>query len=302
MLKHRGMNGGASRSCAAVVLHLPDPEILGRLAAGLRRHRLIAVANGPLAPAARAVLTGLDLRLIENQANLGLAAGLNAATRAAAEEGFDHVLLLDQDSEPPPGLIEALTARADALASAGRPAAVVAPRLLPPDEGNYRPIRYAWRGRAQADELAAVDFAPTSGSLTSLAAYAEIGPFREDFFIAGIDIEWGFRAWDRGWGSYVATDLTMLHRWGEAASPEEAATPQILRHAPVRNYYYTRNLVATARLPYVPALWRARSFMSLAVQIGLLALRGAPSSLRPVRAGLRDGVRGRMGPAPAGLV
>jgi len=301
MVEHRGMYSGASLSCAAVVLHRPDPEILGRLAAGVHGYRLIAVANGPLSPAAQAALAGVDLRLIRNERNLGLGAGLNVATRAAAEEGFDHVLLLDQDSEPPPGLIKALTVRADALAQAGERVAVLAPRLLPPAEGNYRTIRYAWRGRARAGGLVPVDFAPTSGSLTSLAAYAEIGPFREDFFIAGIDVEWGFRAWSRGWSSYVATDLAMPHRWGEAASPEEATTPQILRHAPVRNYYYARNVVATARLPYVPALWRARSCVSLVAQIGLLALRGAPSSLRPVRAGLRDGVLGRMGPAPAGL-
>ncbi|WP_160937389.1 glycosyltransferase family protein [Teichococcus coralli] len=301
-MEHRGVKGGASLSCAAVVLHRPDPEILGRLAAGLRGHRLIAVANGPLAPSARSALGKVDLRLIENERNLGLGVGLNVATRAAAQEGFDHVFLLDQDSEPPQGLIRALTARADALARAGERAAVLAPRLLPPAEGNYRPIRYAWRGRTQVKGLAPVDFAPTSGSLTRLAAYAEIGPFREDFFIAGIDVEWGFRAWSRGWSSFVATDLAMPHRWGEAASPEDAATPQILRHAPVRNYYYARNVVATARLPYVPALWRARSCVSLVAQIGLLALRGSPSSLRPVRAGLRDGVLGRMGPAPTGLV
>ncbi|HEY5796503.1 MAG TPA: rhamnosyltransferase, partial [Bosea sp. (in: a-proteobacteria)] len=165
----------------------------------------------------------------------------------------------------------------------------------------YKPIRYEWRGKSRADGLAAVDFAPTSGSLVSVAAYVVIGPFRDDFFIGGIDVEWGFRAWDRGWASYVATDLAVPHRWGEAASQDELGKPQILRHTPIRNYYYARNVIAVARLRHVPLRWRIKSCAGLAAQTGLLALKGPPGSLTPVRAGLSDGFKGRLGPAPAGL-
>jgi rhamnosyltransferase len=286
-----------ARACWAVVLYRPDARLLARLAAGIGGRRLIAVGNGPLEPAARAALVGTDVRVISHASNLGLAVGLNAAMRAAAEEGFAQVLLLDQDSEPFAGMIDSLLARAQALADSGERTGVVAPRLTPPAEGNYRQIRYAWRGdHRRGDGLAAVHFAPTSGSLMSIAAYDEVGPFRDDFFIDGIDVEWGFRAWSRGWGSYVALDLDMPHRWGETASAHDAAKSQILRQAPVRNYYYVRNVVATARLSHVPSAWRVRSCVSLAAQIGLLMLRSAPGARLPAFVGLRDGLVGRMGP------
>lgn len=298
----RGMTDGAGRNgderarvCAAVVLYRPDPALLRRLVAGVAGLRLIVVANGPLAPDAGRALAGADLRRVDFSINVGLGAGLNAAARMAAEEGFSHALMLDQDSEPGAGLSAALAREAARLGKAGRRAAVVAPLLTPPE--GYRAMRYAWRKgeRGTGDGLAAVDFAPTSGSLLDLAAYADVGPFRDDFFIAGLDVEWGFRAWARGWGSYVAKGLAMPHRWGEA---DAADRPQILRHAPIRNYYYARNVLATARLAHVPLAWRAKSCATLAAQIALLAARGAPGALAPVRAGLRDGALGRMGPAP----
>lgn len=287
---------GDPRACAAVVLYRPEPVLLARLAQGLAGRRLIAVANGPLDAAAAQALAGADLRLVAFARNVGLGAGLNAAVAAAAEEGFSRALLLDQDSEPGPDLIPALERAAEALAAQGERAAVVAPLLTPPD-ASWRPMRYAWRGVAPRAEPAPVDFAPTSGSLLDLAAFAEVGPFRADFFIAGLDVEWGFRAWSRGWGSYIVRDVAMPHRWGE---PGEAGRPQILRHAPLRNYYYVRNVIATARLPHVPAAWRARSCATLAAQLAVLALKGERGALRPARAGLRDGLAGRLGPAPEG--
>ncbi len=290
-----------ARACAGVVLYRPDKALLARQAEGLRGLRLFAFANGPVDAEALAALAPTDLHLIESEENVGLGRGLNVVMETAASEGFTHVMFLDQDSEPPRDLLDRLTSRCTALEELGEKIAVVAPRLVPPQEGFYKPIRYEWRRGGNGRDLAALDFAPTSGSLVSLAAFEAVGPFRDDLFIAGIGVEWGFRAWNRGWGSYLATDLVMPHRWGEAVSAEELGKRQILRHAPVRNYYYARNVIATALLAHVPLRWRLRSCLALAAQIGLLALKGVPGSLRPVRAGLADGVKGWLGAAPASI-
>lgn len=287
-----------ARVCAGVVLYRPDKALLARQAEGLRGRTLFVFTNEPIDTESVTALAPTDLRLICSEENVGLGHGLNIITEAAAREGFSHIMLLDQDSEPSPNLLDCLLTRALSLEEQGERVAILAPRLVPAAEGFYKPIRYEWRGSIRSDGLFALDFAPTSGSLVSLAAYAAVGPFRNDFFIAGIDVEWGFRAWDRHWGSYLATDLAMPHRWGESVNENEMGKPQILRHAPLRNYYYTRNVVATAQLPHVPLRWRIKSFAVLAAQIGLLALKGPPGSLKPVHAGLVDGFRNRLGPAP----
>ena len=298
----QGVLQRGGRACAAVVLYQPERTLLARQAEGLRDCPFFAFANGPVDTKTIEALAPTELRFLSSSDNVGLGRGLNAVMEAARREGLTHVMLLDQDSEPPPGMLETLTERSLDLERRGEKIAVLAPRLVPPSEGFYKPIRYEWRGRHRADGLAAVDFAPTSGSLVSVAAYTEIGPFRDDFFIAGIDVEWGFRAWERGWGSYVATDLAVTHRWGEGVNQDELGKPQILRHTPMRNYYYARNVIAVARLRYVPLRWRIKSCAGLAVQIGILALKGPAGSLSPIRTGLSDGFKGRLGPAPAAAV
>lgn len=288
-----------ARACAGVVLYKPDRTLLAKQAEGLRGRVLFVFANGPVDAAVVTALAPADVRLICSKENVGLGQGLNAVTNAAVQEGFSHIMLLDQDSEPELDLLDRLTTRSLELEERGEKVAILAPRLVPPSEGFYKPIRYEWRRSLRGGALAAVDFAPTSGSLVNLAAYAEVGPFRDDFFIAGIDVEWGFRAWGRGWGSYLATDLEMPHRWGEAVSANELGKPQILRHSKLRNYYYARNVIATARLAHVPLRWRTRSCFALAAQIVVLAVQGTSGSLKPVWAGLVDGLRGRLGSAPA---
>ena len=290
---------GGPRACAGVVLYAPDPVLLARQAEGLAERPLFVFVNGPVEDQAVSALAKAGLRVIRSETNVGLGRGLNAVTEAASREGFSHILLLDQDSEPPPSLLDQLTARS-AIVESQEKVALLAPLLVPPEEGFYKPIRYERREAARADGLVPLDFAPTSGSLINLEAYSAIGPFRDDFFIAGIDVEWGFRAWDRGWASYLAPDLAMAHRWGEAVSADELGKPQILRHSRLRNYYYARNVIATARLAHVPWRWRAKSCAALAAQIAVLATKGAGGSLAPLRAGLLDGWRGRLGSAPAG--
>jgi rhamnosyltransferase len=296
-------DAGSGASAAGVVLYNPDPVFLANQMAGLADVALFAFLNGPIDPSALAAMRAVKphgIRIIESDRNVGLAQGLNAIAQAAAAAGFRRLLLLDQDSEPPAGMVGHLDRRAAALAGEGRRAALVAPMLVVPPEGGYKPLRYAWRERPQPDGVCAVDFAPTSGSLVDLEALAAIGPFRDDFFIAGIDVEWGFRAWSRGYGSYVDSALAMTHRWGEESGRFGTLLPQIMRSSPLRTYYYARNVVATSKLAHVPMRWRLASGVRLAGQFGLLAATGRGDALRAIGAGVRDGLADRLGQAAEG--
>ncbi len=295
-----------ARVPAGIVVYQPDTEILGRL---LRRlepggRRILIFVNGPLDDRADELLARIPAaRLIRSEENIGLGAGLNAVTDAAIGESFSHIMLFDQDSEPSADLPELLLARWTEETAKGCRLAVVGPKLVPPVRGHYRQIRYAWRSGAGNATLAPVHFAPTSGSLVCLAAFTAIGRFRDDFFIGGIDVEWGFRAWSRGYGSVIARDLTMAHRWGEAATPEAARTPQILRQSGLRLYYYVRNAMYSLRLPFIPLSWRLRYALRMGAQITYLMIhgRGLRKTVAILSAALRDGMAGRLGPASPGL-
>jgi rhamnosyltransferase len=287
---------------AASVLYRPDAAQLNALLRALDREgrHLFLFINGPLEEIIESEIAGLaNAHVIRSTENIGLGAGLNAVCEAAGAEGFAHILLFDQDSAPEPGLAGALFLRFSALEGRGDRPAALGPLLITPPEGNYRPVRYFWRQRAAGT----VDFVPTSGSLISLTAWRAIGPFRADYFVGGIDVEWGFRAWRFGYACVVAQDIRMVHRWGAGETDAQRSAPQILRQSDVRTYLYLRNAVDCMRLPHIPRKWKGRFALTLLTQIGvLLSARGFGASTRGlVWRALRDGWRDELGPPPRDL-
>ena len=76
-------------------------------------------------------------------------------------------------------------------------------------------------------------------------------------FIGGIDVEWCYRAWAKGWACAVADDITMEHRWGEDDRGDKVGS-QFLRQSPDRLYYYLRNAADGLRLSHMPVRWKRR--------------------------------------------
>ena len=291
---------------AASVLYQPDALLLEALLSALARRgrRLFLFVNGSIDAPSERLISALPNVSIERSAeNVGLGAGLNAVVGSADREGYSHLVLFDQDSAPDENLCEALMRRFEALDQPSRPLAALGPRLAPPAEEGFLPIRY-WRRRPAAGlPPGAVDFLPTSGSLISLAAWRRVGPFRADYFIGGIDVEWGYRCWASGLASVVSDDIVMAHRWGHAGASEGGREPQILRQDDTRLYYYFRNAADGLRLAHMPARWKARQIATLAVQLPLLltSRRFARRTFAVIFRAFGDGWRGRLGPAPDDL-
>ena len=292
---------------AAVVLYKPNAKVLDQLLSSIdqNRRRLFIFANGTLDAGIEARLEALtNSRLIRSAENVGHGQGLNASVEAAREEGFDTIALFDQDSTPEPDIIERLSDRYVIMMRGYQQIAVLGPLLVAPPGENFLPLKYLWRTSDLKAPDRAADFIPTSGSLVSIRAWTTVGPFRSDYFIGGIDVEWSLRAWSRGFMCAVATDLLMVHRWGRAVSAAEAHKPQILRQSDTRNYYFFRNAVDCLKLPYIPLLWRLRYAAILSAQIALLLYNRR--FLSPLRAlllrAIADGWKGRFGPMPSDIM
>ena len=293
---------------AATVLFRPDAKLLRQLLSTLEGDgcRVFIFVNGSLDEPAEAILSELNnASITRSEENAGLGYGLNSVMNTAMSEGFSHVLLFDQDSTPEAGLAQRLMARAACYDIGRRKClAVLGPLLVPPSNSSYLPISY-WRREANdpdahSSSIVQVDFVPTSGSLVSIEAWREIGPFRADYFIGGIDVEWGYRAWHKGWVSAIAEDIQMVHRWGEEQVDGQVGRPQILRQSTTRIYYYVRNAVDGMRRAYMPWRWKRQQAIRLLGQICLILLvrvgRDVPLAL--IFRAVRDGWSGRLGPIP----
>jgi rhamnosyltransferase len=292
---------------------MPDPR-LSRLALGITLFRpsraqtervraqagagfaaVIAFDNGGLADGEAERLARAGVILLSEGRNLGIAAALNRIAAPARVAGADSLLLLDQDAEPPATLAAALRAALDGLRDAGIPVAVVGPAPAP-TSGHKAPAYPPRPGAPEREGLAPVQFLATSGSLIDLAAFARVGPFRADFFIDGVELEWCFRAWSLGYGCYLARAVAIPHRVGGGVI--RAGGIAMPRQPLFRMATYLRNAVYAWRLPHVPLRWKLAQAAYLPVQAGLYWADAGwrPSVLLRLLAAARDGALGRLGP------
>lgn len=254
--------------------HRPDPRLLAECESAAASTRLAYLGDGD---------------------NVGLGRAYNEAARAGREAGCDMLLLFDQDSTPRPGMPGRLAAAFD---RAGDRVALVGPRphtvdiaggyKLPPSVANPAPL---------PPDLRELAFLISSGSLIDLAALAAIGPFREDFFIDGIDIEWCFRARSRGFRTVMAVDEEMPHRLGQGIIRVPLLYVHFVDNTPARLLTYARNQAAMMRLPHIPGWWKARAAASITIHLAFSILRGFRGrEVAAILRGVNAGLRRRLGP------
>lgn len=285
---------------AGIVVYFPDPahlaRLVGRIAPEVREVVVYAnsalSADAALSLAAAAAPTPLVVERPE--ANLGLGTAYNALAARALARGDAHLFLLDQDSLPAPGAIAHLRTVLAALEAAGERPAVVGPRPLDPDG---LPMKVAAGAPRAQDGARPTAFVISSGSLISVEAVQAVGPFRADFFIDAIDIEWCLRAGARGYSVWIADAARMDHALGQGLIRLPFGLV-MTKQPPRRLYTYIRNQLAMVRLGHVPAAHKGRFLLSLPLRLAVYLAhdRLRPETGRAIWRGLIDGVRGRLGP------
>jgi rhamnosyltransferase len=269
---------------------------------------LIVVDNSDHPPPGLAdLLRDLRLTCIQNRNRGGVAGGLNRGIEASARQGAAAHLLLDQDSELPPGYVDAMI-RAGAEAGAAR--FILGPRIFDVHAADYLPIlsmRWLTLRRLNLEaadpvRLLRCSFAITSGSVVSDAAHRAIGPLREDFIIDHVDTEYCVRAARAGVPIYAVPWLTLRHAIGRRQSRRLGPLRlPVLNHDACRRYYLARNATALWylhgwRFPALALVQVLTLSQALAV---VLFEADKRTKLRALALGLLDGVLRRSGPADA---
>jgi rhamnosyltransferase len=293
---------------AIVVLYHPDLKLLERLLLSLmdQVEAVIAVDN---TPEASATLQGFLEKLpypisyIPLGDNRGIAEAQNIGIRESIRCGHSHVLLLDQDSALPPGMVNKLLTAEGELLKAGKRVAAVGPQYV--DEKTGTPscaIRHAClRVRRikldpRSSEPIETDNLIASGSITRTAALQSLGMMRCDLFIDFVDTEWGLRASSKGYKSYCVPNAVMTHSTGDKAI--RIFGKEVYVHSDVRRYYRLRNAMYLLRLRTMG--WQWRTYMSVRIPYyALLYLWLSKDKLRNAKLLLKallDGLLGRLGP------
>ena len=233
--------------CAVIVTYNPGPGLVRNVRAiAAQVAQVMMVDNGSGDAGMRHVAeaaTVSNAQVLPMGRNRGIAAALNAGIARAHDQGFAWVVTLDHDSTPEPGMVAGLLST---LAQAGdERIALVGPTLLDIDA----------RTRLQeAVEPGAEDAARpltfmTSGCLTSVQCWQEIGGFREDMFIDYVDHEYCLRCASRGWRLRQSAAV-LNHKLGAMRTHRLVGSLvfNASHHSVRRRYYITRNRLLTWRL------------------------------------------------------
>ena len=170
-----------------------------------------------------------SVHLIRSEHNLGFAAGVN---RAGACARGDALLILNSDARLLPGGLERLLA----ILNAEPRAALVSPALRYPDG---RPQAAAFRfpglvqlaldlfpvdrladtplnGRVRTRGPAAIDHPLGACMLIRRAAWQDVGPLDEGYFMYLEEIDWCRRATARGWQIWHEPAAVAIHHGGSS--------------------------------------------------------------------------------------
>ena len=265
----------------------------------LTRGEIIVVDNGSSDGTAQWLQTAYPgVQVIQNRAPLSFARAVNAGI---AQARFHHTLLLNNDMVAEPGFIAALEAAFDRVPDLFCATAQI---FFPPGVRREETGKAVWRRENPLDfpmrcddplpgeDLTWVFYGSGGCSLFDTAKLRELGGVAEVYDPAYVeDMDFGYRAWKRGWPTVFCAGAKVEHR--HRATTSRFYTPRQLDFFVERNYL--RFLIHAIGEPELfGTLW-----LSAIRRLQLLAMNGRAAALDALRKVPRIGARP---PAAAGLL
>lgn len=289
-----------SAVCAILVTYHPDSTLAQRLERVAPQVGAIVIVDNGSSDAESRMLQQIAARpnvhLQLNLQNLGIARALNLGVQRAVSLGYSLALLLDQDTCVEADMVATLLGIYGSFANCERLAVI---------GSNYRDVNRPAPDSSEPAPPAAswleAETVITSGSLLPLAAHAQIGPFREEFFIDFVDTDYCLRAKVKGYSVIKSRKPLMSHAIGALRESRFLWFRRwTYNHSPDRRYYIARNNTVLLREYGQPGRmkWLLKS-LNRCFRLSKRVVLYEKSRTRKIAAiveGWRDGVTGRMGP------
>lgn len=245
-----------------------------------------------------------------NSENRGVAAALNQGFALASQSGAEWVLTLDQDSMIDVGAMTAFLAtitRHPERSRLGFVGANVVEKALGARATRWA-VRRSWRDGwfahipCGSQDLEDVMVVITSGALTRVAMWRQIGGFDESLFIDYVDTDMCLRAHAAGWLVCVSAEARLFHSLGRRSVQRVAGMElRPMNHIALRRYYIGRNRIRVLkRHGFREFSWLVRETLVSAFSVIriVMAEQGQWKKLRAEMLGCWHGILGKHGKAP----
>ena len=169
--------------------------------------------------------------ILENDKNMGLAYAYNRGIEKAKENGFTHLMTMDQDSsfENFAGYKEGIEKETDPKVG----------MMTPPHNRGRVIIVEPWESK---------NYFIQSGCVFLLSMFDEVGTFREEFFIYFIEPDFFYRAKKYGYKHFGYANVNMIHQFGHNEGKRaffNLISPG--NYSPLSLFYFTRNFFFICR-------------------------------------------------------
>lgn len=277
---------------SVVVLHYPNMEELNRHLAVLYRQvgKIIIVDNSSRVTdfSLYDVISLYSICYLKNQTNLGIAAAQNIGIKWALNNGYSHVLLLDQDSVPDDNMVTEMLAGESYLLSKGVKVGAVAPCCY--DEVFGEKICMPRSAGDNSDYYIKDISLISSGMLIRSEVLQDVGGMNEWLFIDGVDDDWCCRAMAKGYELFHVLGSKMAHSLGQAKKILGGVT-SFRYHQPFRYYFMFRNYIFLTKQSYVCWTMKFRYIRTMIkLLVKTLFLTNKAEYLRQAIRGTKDGV------------
>jgi rhamnosyltransferase len=158
--------------------------------------------------------------------NAGLGAAYNSAITYAREHHYTHLLTMDQDSRFRDNDFQ-----------------IYADFIRQSSEKTIFSVAYNAELLKQ-NSVVEVEATISSGAVYPITVFDEIGMFREDFFIEGIDVEYSLRAKQNGIPTKRVCFVYLIHNINDEKQKEHRflwKTFTTIEYSPILSYYVIRN-------------------------------------------------------------
>lgn len=181
-------------------------------------------------------IDNLNVHVISNLKNLGVAEAFNIGCKYAIANGFKWVITMDQDSNINNEIIQNLIDYKNNCNISQ--VAIISPRHVL--QNNLESVSC---DKLDSDYYSGIH-TMTSGNLVNLDIFQEIGGFNSDLFIDHVDLEYYCRALSYGYKVITLNKVLMAHCLGNMRIHKLLGKSfKVYHHNTIRKYYQIRNSI-----------------------------------------------------------
>lgn len=194
-----------------------------------------------------------EVILLQNSENLGFTGGNNTGIQYALDQGFEYIMLLNNDTLVPPGFASSLIGRLEANPQLG----AVQPKIMYNQErhviwnagGIFEPFFFLFKtcgldetDQGQYDTPGEVDWITGCCFLTRRSIVEKIGLLDQKFFIYYEDSDWSFKIKQLGYRLFYEPSALVYHEVGMSnqnrKDHNEGAVSPFTYYQIIRNHIY----------------------------------------------------------------